>query len=401
MKKWFSNPLAYIAIVVAILCGTVFVGLGITGFNKLPGRIEEMELQIVDQDQTQVSKAVTNQLKDNLPLKVSTNESLSDAKSELENRKTELVVTIPKNFMNDIQNQKDTQLSFYVNDSNGMLQNSFTKSLITQAESKIQTNLTSQKTTQAISEILSQSMSQSGQENAQQQNQQAIQQQATKIASQLEKGVSVETVHLNKMSSNYQYQMTPMFLNLGSYLGIMLMSVVLTMMFMGARFTMGKTKAYIAMQANGILGTIILPIVTVSVLHCIISFDSGTYWHLIFSQILFGIASFELTAALAMLMGSLPSMILQLPLLVMQTIAGGGILSRTVMNDFYQWVSKVTPMYQGVYSTFNALFGGDSSALYSSLVWIAGISLFCGIAFAWIGHRKSTKGLFSGMVKFN
>lgn len=428
MKQWFKHPIAYIVIVVAIFCGMIFVGAAIPGFNKLPSNTSEMKLVIVDQDKSTASKAITKQLKKNLPLSVSTSNQLADAKTNLKKRKTDLILQIPADFSSKVKSQNDVALTFYQNDSNGMLQNSFNKSLISKAESKIQSQLTSQKTTQAVAKMLApsvakkvqakvaakakaaaasvksaaqaQAIQKQAQAEAKQVAQTQTKAQAEKVTKALSRGVTTNTVHINQMASNYQYQMAPMFLNLGTYLGIMLMSVVLTLMFMSARFTMGKVRAFTAMQLNGICGAVLVPFFTVGLLKCMISFDTTMFWNLIGGQILFGLAIFEMTNALAILLGSLPSMIIQLPLLVMQTIAGGGILSRTVMNGFYQWISTVTPMYQGVYSTFNTLFGGDSSALYSALVWMIMICFIASMVFSWIGHRKLTQGVLANVVKF-
>ncbi|MGV7591761.1 hypothetical protein PJI74_29720, partial [Mycobacterium kansasii] len=80
--------------------------------------------------------------------------------------------------------------------------------------------------------------------------------------------VATTTTKLHALPTNYQYQFAPMFLNLGAYLGIMLMSLVLTLMFMSARHVIGKWSALLAVQLNGFIGVLVAPLVTLGTLRC-------------------------------------------------------------------------------------------------------------------------------------
>ncbi|WP_268912926.1 YhgE/Pip domain-containing protein [Lentilactobacillus sp. SPB1-3] len=422
MNKWFRNPIVYVAMVVAIFCGLAFVGAGLPGFGNMPDGTKQMKIVVVDHDQSTGSKAITESLKENMPFKVKrTDARISSIKSQLNDRSAALAVEIPQDFIKDIRQQRTPNIKFYVNDSNGMLQNSLNRSIISQMESKIKDNITSKKTVGMVAgmiapEIAKQASTQAQKQaegiknpaqlvalkkNIQRQTKARIKKQASQITQKLTGGVTTSTVHLNKIPKNYQYQLAPMFLNLGSYLGVMIMALILTMTFMSARFKIGKTKAYLSYQISGFIASVILPFFTVGLLRCEISFSGSAFWSLVGSQILFVLAVFEFTSIFTFLCGSLPGMLLLLPMMTMQVVAGGGILPRVVLSGFYQWFSRVTPMYQGITNAFNALYGGSFSPYNQSLLWIALTGVVCSTLFALIGYRQKTQGTLSSIIKFN
>ena len=155
MQKWFKHPIAKISLVIPILIGIFFVCFAIPGFNKLPSKTDQAPIVIVDQDQSQISSKISSNLKDNLPFKhISTNKSLEQTKTALKNRSAALAIVIPKNFSHQVMNKEVPQLKYYVNDSNGLLQNNMTAGLITRTSGSINQNIGNQKTTGMIAKTL-------------------------------------------------------------------------------------------------------------------------------------------------------------------------------------------------------------------------------------------------------
>ncbi|HBF76139.1 MAG TPA: hypothetical protein DDW71_12890 [Lactobacillus sp.] len=437
MNKWFKNPFAYLALLIPALIGGFFVLGGVPGFSKLPTSTDQLRITIVDQDKTAVTKSIRNGLKDNVPFKhVTISSNLSAAKSRLSDRTDAMTVQLPAGFTKDVEAGKNPKLNFYVSDSNGLLQNNVTRSVISAVQGKIATELTTARTTGAMAKQMAPQIAKQvaakAQANAakqqasaakqgaqmnpaaakqmQQKMQQQVKQtvakqtqlQAQKAAQKLSATPDTHTTHLHKIGGNYQYQMGPMFLNMGFYLGLMIMSIILTLMFMGARYAMGKWPAFLMAQINGVLATVIGPLVTVSLLRCFIQFNGGTFMSLLGSEWLFGLGAFELSFSLALLLGGLPSFLIQLPLMVSQTIAGGAIIPRQAMNSFYQWLSYHTPMYQGVYMTFNSLYGGGNGSAYSTTLWlIVAVGLIITILAVAIGYRGKEPRGFSRWISFN
>ncbi|GEO68287.1 ABC transporter permease [Levilactobacillus acidifarinae] len=441
MKKWFQHPLAYMAILIAAVCGVLFVGAAVPGFSKLPTGTQNLRVVILDQDRSTASQQVTRHLRDNLPFKVTTTTtSLTHAKHQLNARQVALIIRIKAGFATAVTRGQAPKLTYIENQSNGLLHNMVTKNVTTQVTTQVAQQLTTVKTTQALAKTAGAQLAKQHQTAAQAQAKQLMQaaiakqptiaqhpqqlkalqqrvkrqvqakfqaqlmpqvkKQATAAAQNLTGHVTVTTTKLHHLPSNYQYQFAPMFLNLGAYLGLMLMSLVLSLLFMSARHVLGKWSALLAAQLNGLLGVLIAPLFTVGVLRCLIQFSGTTFWHLLGAQLLFGCATFEFTFALALLAGGLPSMLLQLPLLVSQVLASGAIIPRPALNSFYRWLSEHTPMSQGVYLTFNALYGGGAHGYANALWWLIGLSLVVTAGIVSLGYRSTKPGRLAVLIGF-
>lgn len=395
-----------------MVCGLIFVLAAVPGFNKLPSGTQNLRVVVLDQDQSSVSKNIATHLENKLPFKMVTATSFANAKRQLNTRQAALIIQIDKGFYQRVTRGQAPKLTYTVNQSNGLLQNMVTKNVTTQVTTQVAAQLTTAKVTQMLAQSAGKALMQKQQAVAKQQVKQQLQaalakspqlaqqpaqlkklqqqaiarvkhqqqhrlmpqvkKQAAATAATLTGQVATTTTKLHALPTNYQYQFAPMFLNLGAYLGIMLMSLVLTLMFMSARHVIGKWSVLLAVQLNGFIGV----------------------------QVLFGLAVFEFTLAIAFLCGGLPSMILQLPLLVSQVVASGAIIPRPALNGFYRWLSTHTPMSQGVYSTFNALYGGANSGYTSALWWLISLSLLAVILIGWLGYRSTKTNPLSRLVPF-
>jgi hypothetical protein len=85
---------------------------------------------------------------------VTTADSLSKSKSKLNDRQVSFVIEISSSFSESVMAQKVPSIKYFVSDSNGMLQNSLNKSVISQVKDQIATAITSAKTTQALATML-------------------------------------------------------------------------------------------------------------------------------------------------------------------------------------------------------------------------------------------------------
>lgn len=153
MRQWFKHPLAYVAMLISVITGVLFILAAVPGFSKLPTSTDQLRMTIVDQDKTAVTKKMTTGLKDNVPFKhVTTTTNLAAAKNRLSNRTDAMTVAIPAGFTKSVEAGKQPKLNFYVSDSNGLLQNSITRSAITAIQDKIAAQLTSGRITGAMAE---------------------------------------------------------------------------------------------------------------------------------------------------------------------------------------------------------------------------------------------------------
>lgn len=428
MKIWLKQKLNWIVMVIAAVVALSFIWTLIPGFSKLPSNVDNMRIAVVDRDQQQISQQVKNGLKDNLPFKqVSARKTNSGIKQQIKNRDVSMVVVIPKGFSANVQAGHPVQLKYYRSTANGMIETIAQKTAVSQINSKVteqiqsktmtgmiarqmQASSASQMQAQMQSKVQAQiqakiaanpqlasqagQMAQQAQKAAQANAQKQVMARASAAAKKATSQLTSKSEYVGTHHYNYKYQQTPMFFNMGQYLGMMLASIILVILFTSARFNIGnKYTAFMSLQVSGILLATVTSVIASLALLCVEPVDHfmsmfGIAW-------LFDLAVFEFSSMLALLCGGLPSIIVQLPLFTSQVIAGGAIVPRFAMPSFYNWLSKYTPMYQGIQATSNTMAGiGHTAPFITSLVWIAIISCILGFVFVWLGYRaKEAKGL--------
>ena len=367
-------------------------------------------------------------LQNNLPFKeVTAKKTDAGIKKQIKNRDVSMVVIIPQGFSSDVQSGRPVQLKYYRGTANGMIETMAQRTAVSQINSKVkeqiqsktmagmiarqmQPQMESQMKSEMQSKVQAQiqarikanpqlasqapKMAQQAQQKAQDQAQKQVMARASATAKRATSQLTSKSEYVGTHHDNYKYQQTPMFFNMGQYLGMMLASIVLVILFTSARFAIGnKYTAFMSMQVSGILLATVTSIVASLALLCVEHVDNfmgmfGIAW-------LFDVAVFEISSMLALLCGGLPSIIIQLPLFTSQVIAGGAIVPRFAMSSFYNWLSKYTPMYQGIQATSNVMAGiGHTTPFISSLVWIAVMCCVLGFVFVWLGYRgKEPKGL--------
>ncbi|MNC22507.1 hypothetical protein D3C75_705090 [compost metagenome] len=79
---------------------------------------------------------------------------------------------------------------------------------------------------------------------------------------------------------------------------------------------------------------------------------------LLHSLELFGAIQF--TSVFCLLLGQ-AGMLLNMPLLLIQTISSGAVLPRAMMPGFFQAISHISVMYYTVQLDYNTLFGGGQT----------------------------------------
>ncbi len=422
MQLWFKQKFNWLAMLIAAFVTLSFIWILVPAFSKLPTNIDHMKIAIIDRDQQTISKAVKKGLDKNLPFQ-QVSMTHSNVKKQLRNQRVALVIEIPKGFSHDVQNSQPVQVNYYKSNANGMIVTNALSSVVNQVNSTLQKQLQSkvlvgvfakQMAPQVQKQVKAQvqasvaaqikrnpklaaqatQLAAKAQATAKQRAQAQVMAKATRAAKQASVQLKPTTTTVGTTHSNQQYQLAPMFANMGQYLGIMIASVMLVLVFMAARFEINnKWVTFIGLQLSGVIMTGLLSLVATGALAAVVHLNSWST--LFFSNWLFDLAVFEMTSTLGLLCAGLPSMLLQLPLFASQVVVGGAIVPRFALPTFYQWLSRYTPMYQGVQLGANHFAGLTNSAPYlTSLSWMVGIWLLISIVIITIGyHGKQRQGL--------
>jgi len=140
------------------------------------------------------------------------------------------------------------------------------------------------------------------------------------------------------------HNMLPMFLTMAGYTGAMIGAMQLAGAFKESRQKASKTRLFIYVQLTALLIAVVSSLAVVGIA-CLINEPSGSlFFGIADQQILNYMVCFNFTAVLVFLVGE-GRMVLNLPILLMQTLANGATIARNMMYAPYEWMSHISPMY--------------------------------------------------------
>lgn len=163
-----------------------------------------------------------------------------------------------------------------------------------------------------------------------------------------------------------------MFLTMASYIGAMIGSMQLVEAFKDSRGKASKTRLFIYLQLSALLIAVLSSLAATGITFLVNQPDGSMFLSIVGHQTLIYMVSFNFTAILIFLLGS-AGMILNIPLIFVQTLANGAVISRDMMYAPYEWASHVTPMYYSVQGYIADLYGSISPSPF--LWYLAAIGL--------------------------
>jgi uncharacterized phage infection (PIP) family protein YhgE len=389
MKKFLTSKGPILALLVVALYGILVFLIYFEGYDAMPNHMDEMPISIVNQDSK--SDKLASQIEDQLDFKhIKKTNDLSKAKSDLKSRKTYLIINIPKNFTRDVQQNKSTELNFYVNDSNSYsgvsaMKNVATavggsvnkqvivekgKSMLTKAQlSVLQQNVDAQK-----AQLATQPAAVQQQAEAKVQAQEAQINQNTNTAY---KGVgnSVKTnIHqVNKAKSGLNIALAPFFANLAVYIGSMLGMLLLYGTYVKFSKQVGRGRSFAMLEVTMLILSVIGAAVVSAVIAPMMGLSGNGFMQLWLNHGLEIFAAYNFNAILVLLLGQMGT-VLNIFLTMIQVVSGAGMVPLVTMNGFYKFAHVISPMYYSVQADFNIMFGGNNT---SSFWWGIVILTLC------------------------
>lgn len=407
MKKFLFSKGPLLAALVVILYGILVFLIYFTGYEAMPNHIDEMPITIVNQDSK--SKALANQIEDKLDFKhIKKTTSMKQAKKDLNNRDSFLIINIPKNFAKDIKQNKRVNLNFYVNEStsysgvSGMKNIATTigntvnqqvviekgKTMLNQAQlTVLQQKVEKQK--QQMASELQQSKQQIAAAPAAQQaqlkqklqtkTQQSQQAAKSKINSEKQKilkrtnsnyqnvsnSVNVKVHQVNKVKSGLNNALAPFFANLAIYIGSLLGTLLLYGTFVKFSKRVGRLRSFVMLEGTMLILAVLGSAIVSAVIAPMMNLGGTGYGQLFVNHGLEIFAAYNFNAILMLLIGQVGT-VLNIFLTMIQVVSGAGMVPLVTMNGFYQFAHFISPMYYSVQADFNIMFGGTGT---SQLWW--------------------------------
>ncbi|WP_419881461.1 YhgE/Pip domain-containing protein [Peribacillus sp. B-H-3] len=335
------------AIFMGIFYAIAMLGIFLPGYSAVPGNIDKLPIAIVNQDAGEYGEKIAGQLQKNLPFKeIETDLTNKKALNELEHNDLALVVHIPKKFSENLQKgEVSSSIDFTINEAGAQTVSSTMKSVVTEINSQLSTQF-SQQTAEGVL-----------------MNFNVPKEQAAQLAKKIETTYSGNVVTINEVPDGMNNNMLPMFLTMAGYTGAMIGAMQLVSAFRESRGKASKKRLFTYVQITALMISVVSSLVALGIAYLVNKPSGDLFLSLAGQQVLNYMVCFNFTAIVIFLMGD-AGMILNLPILLIQTLANGSTITRDMMYLPYEWMSHISPMYYSVQAYFANLFGSISPSPY-------------------------------------
>ncbi|QNK89892.1 MULTISPECIES: YhgE/Pip domain-containing protein [unclassified Sporosarcina] len=336
---------AIAAIFMGIFYAIAMLGIFIPGYSAIPNNIDQMPIAMVNDDAGEYGIMIAEQLAEKLPFEeIETDLTNKQALAQLEKNELALIIHIPVTFSEDMQNgETASSIDFTTNGASATVVSSTMTSIV----NEINNQLSAQFSTQTAQGVLM--------------NLNIPEEQATEMAEMIETAYAGNLVTINEIPAGMNNTMLPMFLTMAGYTGAMIGAMQLVGAFRASRGKASKTRLFLYVQLTALLIAVVSSLVALGIAYLVSSHGADIFVSLTAQQILNYMVCFNFTAILIFLMGE-GGMVLNLPILLVQTLANGATIPREMMYLPYEWMSYISPMYYSVQAYFATLYGSVSAA---------------------------------------
>ncbi|MDE5054688.1 ABC transporter permease [Niallia taxi] len=370
-KQFLKTRGAIAAIFMGIFYAIAMLGIFLPGYSAIPGNVDKLPIAIVNDDKGEYGAQIASQLEENLPFKnIETDLSNSQALKDLDKNDLALVIHIPETFSADMQKgEVSSSIDFTINEAGATTVSSTMNSVVTQINNQLSTQF-SQQTAQGVL-----------------MNFNVPEDQAAELAKKIETAYTGNVVSINEIPDGMNNNMLPMFLTMAGYVGAMIGAMQLVAAFKASRGKASKTKLFLYVQSTALLIAVTSSLIALGITYLVNQPSGELFFGILGQQILNYLVCFNFTAILLFLVGE-GGMILNLPILLFQTLANGATIPRDMMYLPYEWMSHISPMYYSVQAYFANMYGGISPSPYIwSMVAIGAAAMLINIVIVTFVHK--------------
>lgn len=367
--RYLVSPYAIVFVVFGLIYQCVMLGIYLPSYKNATDTINQIKVAIVNEDES-YGKSIAESLAEKMPCDITTSYSLDEAKQELEKLNLGLVIEIPSDFSEKMQNGETPIINYYEDGR----QPSAVKSIITSIASSVSDSVEESLRDNTTQNILGQTGM----------NQEAVQ----AIAKKIETPVNNNVIVNNESPSGMQNSMAPLFLPLAAYVFGLIGTIMLEKAQQQYEGHLSKRTIFIGTKLITLIGSAIIPIAGLVILHfCTPEFSLNQLASVWTILLLVSACSIFIINILKQLFGEAGSFV-AVVLLLAQIISGTIVVSRDQMMLLYKIMSYVSPMYYAVNGIKSFLYGGIgawNSVGYLAIVTVALLVLECLIT--WVKNK--------------
>ncbi|GAA4881288.1 ABC transporter permease [Paenibacillus vulneris] len=357
LQAYLKKPATIIGIVTAMMFQVIFSIIWMTGYAGVTDNTKHLKIAIVNEDNGTGAKVI-DQLKENLPFQLLTDNAYDSARQRLERREVQMVLHIPGDFTKQLQTPgQKAQIEYTINESNPAL----IKTMMQGVANGVTATVNKEAVAAGAQAVLTQANIPA------QQAQGMAQGLAEKVTGQL------EYIHpVNGMAN----QMIPMMLVLASFVGAMIMGMNIQQATGMMGHSIGKWSKFAARMTINVISAVFIALVGTSLVLSLGGTSAGGFLSMWLFQTLF-LLTFMIFSQMFLILFGMAGMLFNITMLSVQLVSSGAMVPRELLSDFYLKLSEYLPATYAVRGIMNIVYDGSGA---SAEAWnLVMIMLVCGL----------------------
>ncbi|MEK3882364.1 ABC transporter permease [Paenibacillus sp. PL2-23] len=354
LQAFMKRPTTWVGIITAFMFQVIFSVIWMTGYDGVTDRTDQLRIAIVNED-TVMGGAIAGNLLNNLSFDMIEFELLEAARTELDERKLQMVVHIPADFSLKVADAAGSgSIDYYINESNPAL----IKSIMSGAAAQITAEVNRQAVKMGVQQTLAAAN--------------MPEEQAAAASASLSERV-VSNVQSTNVVEGMNNQMVPMMMVLASYVGAMIMGMNLEQSSMVIAASTGKWSRFAARSLINVVSATLVSLVGSTLLVSLGGQVEQGFLHLWGFQLLF-LLVFMFVSQMFLYLFGMAGMLFNIMLLSVQLVSSGAIVPRELLSDFYTGLGAALPATYAVDGNMNILFGGPGVGGDAGMLAIIGFA---------------------------
>ncbi|WP_077601493.1 YhgE/Pip domain-containing protein [Oceanobacillus sojae] len=398
LKSFFKQKETLLGIAAAVAFQLIFVIVWLTGYDGVYDRTDQFSIGIVNDDQM-LGEEIVTQIKDKDLFQITEFEELHEAKQELDERDVNMLIHLPDNMMEQLQNNETVSIDYFINQSAPTL----TKQMMETTANTLNSQVNQQVREMMDAQIAENIPPMMAAEAPDEEMAAVTEEIAGQVVDLVQENTQVNplnaTIEKTNNKEGFAITMVPLLIVLASYISAMLISQYLQMTNERLTENHGRFSLFFGRQVINILLAIGISLLTVCLMylfHIELDYSFMALWG--FQAIL--LFSFLAISQLFVMLFGNPGMIFNIALTATQLVSSGAIVPRELLPSFYYELGNLLPATYGVNSYLSLIYGGgnlgsDLKHLTMIIVVLLGLALAVQILFSVWDRFKAQKSLMN------
>lgn len=390
IKQFFKLKTTYLGIAVALIFQVIFFSVWLTAYDGVLERTDQFSIALNNED-IELNERITKQLTEQSPIPITVINDFETAQKELDERKINMIIHIPHDFSQKVQEDNNAKITYYINDSNPSLGKQMMETVAHSMTDQINEQLYEYLQMQ-LEEAVPASVANEAP------NQEEVYQLASEIVKTVQQSSNPHIVQADIVKEHhvegFQATMIPLMVVLASFIGAMVMSQQLQISEEKLRGIANRWSLFLTRQFINFIVSACLSLITLGIVMLFsVQIDSSLLLAWLFQSLLF-FSFLAISQLFVILLGNV-GMVFNIVLTATQLVSSGAILPRELLSTFYEKLGAILPATYGVNGYFSLIYGGGNiNSDINYLLMITGIALgitIAGVGIIWLVERRVKK----------